>query len=397
MKKSHGIEQKKKYTIKDIDVFVMTRNRADFLCEALTSVLKQTVRPDVVTVFDNESTDNTRDAVRRFHDKGVRYVRTTGRIGNFLAMQKWSKRPFVVHLHDDNLLHPDYFEKVLTALNAIDNVAGVTGAYTYFRTSVEGHYMISNGYRLMDDFLILEDKQSFVIHKVRAESPPYDIIVDNIGALVYRSDYFRQRVSMTHKYGKGDDLEVCMSLLAYGKLVTVSDRNGIMIREHAKRDVNNDDNSMTLDQAFNWLGLYIDAARQIKSRRFWRQFISMIYTQYPYFVKRAVYKAIPTRNFCAKVMEHFSLPYRAEEVFRDYLSRKIPMLQHEEYADECNRQHWSLFWVLRQVGKFILPYHLILVLKPYRGRSSFWALRQIGKYILPYNLVLILKRIRHHI
>lgn len=363
----------KNYTIKDIDVFVMTRNRADLLCETLSSVLNQTVRPDVVTVFDNESTDNTREVVRQFRDKSVQYVRTTGRIGNFLTMQKRSSRPFVVHLHDDNLLHPDYFEKVLKALNSIDNVAGVTGAYTYFRHSQEGHYMISNGYRLLDDFLILEDKQSFAVHKIRAESPPYDIIVDNIGALVYRSDYFRQRVSMTHKYGKGDDLEVCMSLLSYGKLVTVTDRNSVLVREHAKRDVNVDDNSMTLEQAFNWLGLYIDAARQVKNRRFWRQFISMIYTQYPYFVKRAVYKTIPTRDFCVKVMEHFALSGYAEEVFRDFLSRKIPMLQHEEFIDECDGQR--------------------------RAKSSFWTLRQIGKWTLPYNLVLILRRfmLRHHI
>lgn len=372
-KKVVHVKERKTYSIQDIDVFVMTHNRAEFLEETLLSLLNQTVRPDAITVFDNESTDNTREVVGRYKNRGVHYVRTVGHHGNFLMMQKYSSRPFVVHFHDDNLLHPDYFEKVLKALNMIDGVAGVTGSYTYFRYSPEGQYLISTGYHLLDDYLILEDKPSFVVHKIRAESPPYDVIVDNIGALVYRADYFRKRVSMTYKYGKGDDLEICMSLLDYGKLVTVSDRFCVLVREHPKRDVNVDENSMTLEQAFNWLGLYIEVAQKIKSKIFWRQFLGLIYTQYPYFVKRAVYREIPPKEFCKKVMEHFALPDVAKGIFNSFLSSNVSLPHIEELRDAGNVQ----------------PI----------GRPRFWTLRQIGKYVLPYEMVLALRRfmIRHHI
>jgi len=344
--------EKKRFTIRDIDVFVMTHNRADLLYETLDSILMQTVRPDVITVFDNESTDNTKSVVRGYKSRGVRYVRTVGRFGNFLMMQKMSKRPYVVHLHDDNLLHPEYLERALSALNSVDNVAGVTGAYTYFTQSFEGKYLLNTGYHLLNDFLVLDDKTNFTVHKVRAESPPYDIIVDNIGALIYRSDYFRKRVSMTWKYGKGDDLEVCMSLLEYGRLVTVSDRNCVFIRNHAGRDVNVDDNSMTLEQAMNWLGLYVESARQISDRGFWLKFIGMIFTQYPYFIKRAIYQKMPTEAFIEHVLSTMKLQGPPELAFRELLAK------YRESGVVGPRRPWPIR-VVRKTLKYLLPYSIV--------------------------------------
>lgn len=341
------------YTISDIDVFVMTHNRAELLKETIDSLLAQTVCPDRITVFDNESEDNTRAVVNHYRKKHVKYVKTTGRNGNFHAMQKYSKRRYVVHFHDDNLIHPDYFERVLKVLNTVDNVAGVTGAYTYFYHSYEGKWLLNTGYHLMEDYLIIDNRRQFAIHKIRAESPPYDLIVDFIGAMVYRGDYFRKRVDMTWKYAKGDDLDVCMSLFDYGRMVTVSDRNSVFIRQHEKRDMTSDENSMTLEQAFNWLGLYIDAAGDLQYILFWKQFVGLIYTQYPYFVKRSVFQTIPTDEFLRKVIGHFSLGGTARKACEDYLNNTRTAVK--EYVHPKVRH----FRPLRKLVKGLCPYCVV--------------------------------------
>ena len=74
------------YTIDDIQIFVTTHNRASLLKETLQSILAQTVSIQNITVLDNESTDNTAEIVLQLKDKGVRYVHTTGFLGNFSSI-----------------------------------------------------------------------------------------------------------------------------------------------------------------------------------------------------------------------------------------------------------------------------------------------------------------------
>ncbi len=71
-------------TINDIDVFIITHNRAHLLPEMIESVLAQTVVPDKITVLDNESTDNTEEVCRSYKNKNVVYVKTFGQNGNYL-------------------------------------------------------------------------------------------------------------------------------------------------------------------------------------------------------------------------------------------------------------------------------------------------------------------------
>lgn len=120
------------YTIDDIQIFVTTHNRASLLKETLQSILAQTVSIQNITVLDNESTDNTAEIVLQLKDKGVRYVHTTGFLGNFKKAQELVSRPYCMLFHDDDLLHPTYLENALKALNSYPNIALITTTQSAF-------------------------------------------------------------------------------------------------------------------------------------------------------------------------------------------------------------------------------------------------------------------------
>ena len=59
----------------NISVVIITRNRAEWLRDALNSVVRQSRRPDEVVVVDNASEDYTKDVVATFVDRlNIKYV-----------------------------------------------------------------------------------------------------------------------------------------------------------------------------------------------------------------------------------------------------------------------------------------------------------------------------------
>ena len=112
-----------KYTVDDIDIYIMTHNRADYLMLSIESLLNQSAGVSKITVLDNESTDNTLSAVESFSSRGVRYIRTKGFLGNFKKAQEIASGKYVMLFHDDDILHPLYLELALQVLNEKDDIS----------------------------------------------------------------------------------------------------------------------------------------------------------------------------------------------------------------------------------------------------------------------------------
>ena len=118
------------FTIDDIEIFITTHNRVDFLKDSILSLQNQTVKPLLITILDNESRDGTQQLVQSM--TGVKYVKTFGFLGNFNKAREIVSKKYCMLFHDDDLLHPQYLEFALNALNTYPNVSLITTRYTEF-------------------------------------------------------------------------------------------------------------------------------------------------------------------------------------------------------------------------------------------------------------------------
>ena len=103
------------YTIDDIQIFITTHNRANYIKDSIESILHQTANVNEIIVLDNESTDNTEEIVKSYALRGVKYVKTYGFLGNFKKAKEIVNKPYCMLFHDDDILHPDYLKNAINA------------------------------------------------------------------------------------------------------------------------------------------------------------------------------------------------------------------------------------------------------------------------------------------
>jgi len=122
-----------------ITVCILTYNRASYLREAITSVLKQSYTDFKLHIFDNCSTDNTRDVVESFHDKRITFLSTSKNIGferNFIRCFETTKTNYLITLGDDDILLPNALSVLVSLLESHPNCSiGRSAGYRFFKRS----------------------------------------------------------------------------------------------------------------------------------------------------------------------------------------------------------------------------------------------------------------------
>jgi glycosyltransferase involved in cell wall biosynthesis len=130
-----------------ISVVVITRNRAEWLKDALHSLARQSRRPDEVVVVDNASQDHTGDIVRIFGDKlNIKYVyeavRGIPRARN--AGVRNATGDIIAFMDDDCVADRDWLKYIEVPFVKDPNVGVVGGEVSYDRVgsgSVEEFYI----------------------------------------------------------------------------------------------------------------------------------------------------------------------------------------------------------------------------------------------------------------
>ena len=105
----------------DLEVFILTKDRAALLEKTIESLLRQTLQGFSITVLDNASTDNTAEVVAAFKSPCIRIStapENLGSLGNLHRSQMMATRKYVLIFHDDDQLHPDYLRTALVYLQA---------------------------------------------------------------------------------------------------------------------------------------------------------------------------------------------------------------------------------------------------------------------------------------
>lgn len=118
----------------DISIAVTMYRRLDFLEKALESAVSQTV-PVKVRLYDDgcQNEKELRKILARFGDR-VEYWRnptTLGLFRNMNACIENSPTPWVSILHDDDLLAPDFVERILEVAPEVDRCSLFCGATGY--------------------------------------------------------------------------------------------------------------------------------------------------------------------------------------------------------------------------------------------------------------------------
>ncbi|MEG4962425.1 MULTISPECIES: amino acid adenylation domain-containing protein [unclassified Microcoleus] len=131
---------------KNVSVVIPSYNSAQFLPEAIKSVLEQSYPPFEVIVVDDGSTDDTKEVCDRYptvqyvyqHNQGVAAARNTG--------LRVSTGEYIVFLDSDDCLLLEAIEIGVKHINALPEVGFVFGRYFFYSIQADGSYKVEEKY-----------------------------------------------------------------------------------------------------------------------------------------------------------------------------------------------------------------------------------------------------------
>lgn len=235
------------YTIKDIQIFIVTHNRANLLSQSIETLLNQSEKINNITVLDNESEDNTEMVAKSYSDSGVKYIKTVGFLGNFKKAQELANNKFVMLFHDDDILHPDYFKVVLAILNKNPDTVEILSRYTEFK-DVNVPKTLD---KLNKKYFVFKNQKNFV---------EYMFFIECIGyaSAIYKTSVFKKLDLEYEKYNKFNDWPFMAKFSKYGKIILLEDKNAYFVRRHSGQDTWTNTNVPSVEQVINWDKFFYD-------------------------------------------------------------------------------------------------------------------------------------------
>lgn len=235
------------YTIDDIQIFITTHNRANYLKQSIESILNQTVNVKEIIVLDNESTDNTEEIVTSFANKGVKYIKTFGFLGNFKKAREIVNKPYCMLFHDDDILHPEYLKFALKILNKYKNISLITTRYTEFWND-NCPQKFKN---IKQNYYLFKDQKDFAAHMFFIECIAY-------ATAIYKTKDFLKTDLEYDKYSKFNDWPFMVKIAERGHSVLIDAPNVFYVRRHDQQDTCTNTNTISFDQIINWDKLFYD-------------------------------------------------------------------------------------------------------------------------------------------
>jgi glycosyltransferase involved in cell wall biosynthesis len=196
----------------ELEIFIVTYNRADMLKTAIESCLQQTVKGISITILDNASADHTAEIVASFENSNIRYHPTQENIGffeNIKRSQQLCSKKYVLVFHDDDQLHPEY----------------VASAYHYLEQHPDANLVVSNSVTIPaqstpDHSTVLSQS----IQKLDRTHFAASLYVKN--KIAFCSTVYRKEAlvsldfkSLEEKYGKWGDRPIMIEAVGNGRAI----------------------------------------------------------------------------------------------------------------------------------------------------------------------------------
>jgi glycosyltransferase involved in cell wall biosynthesis len=123
-----------------VTVIIPTYNRANYLPEAISSILAQTLPPSQVIVVDDGSSDNTREVVTEFGQRIEYLVKPNGGKSSALNFAlPHATGEFIWIFDDDDIAEPDALERLVHALQQHEDCGFAYGEYDLFTVNESGN------------------------------------------------------------------------------------------------------------------------------------------------------------------------------------------------------------------------------------------------------------------
>jgi glycosyltransferase involved in cell wall biosynthesis len=123
---------------KRLTVAIPTYNREEFLRVTLRSIAAQTMQDFSLILFDNASSYDIAALVAEFPSLDVTLLKNPSNFGNqanFVRAMSYSyDTRYVMLFHDDDTIHPRYFEDALNVLDGNEDIRWVGSLIKYTRT-----------------------------------------------------------------------------------------------------------------------------------------------------------------------------------------------------------------------------------------------------------------------
>ena len=200
-----------------LEVFVLTYNRADKLGKMLDSLGCQTAQGFRITVLDNASTDDTSKVVNgmraKYPDRNINIIthsKNLGNLGNFRFSQEKASLKYTAIFHDDDVIHPEYLERAMNLFAQHQDAIFCSG-------SIQPVFMPENY-----NWPLLHT-QYYIFPKGTGAYMQLMISRSSFQTAIYRTDIYKTLQYREDLYGKLHDIIFLLELQQYGDIIHVAD------------------------------------------------------------------------------------------------------------------------------------------------------------------------------
>ncbi len=205
-----------------IIVFTKAYNTEDYIEQCIQSVLNQTFKDFKYILFDNGSTDRTKDIIKKYAelDSRIIYLRqevnSTG--GTTLdSLKKYSHESYFMTLDSDDYIESDCVEKLYELVKKNDLDIAVCGSCFHFMEN--GNI----GYRVINEELIIDNNNMpKMFHNIyQFFRPMWAKLVK--GSLLDYID-MEENLKFVEIGGYGGDTQVCLGLMSGAKKIGITNK-----------------------------------------------------------------------------------------------------------------------------------------------------------------------------
>lgn len=325
----------------NLDVLVLTYNRADYLITQLDSIFQSSADWRETIIIDNASTDHTQDVIKaameKYPKRKVRVIRhetNIGNVGNFVFSQSVAENEYVAVFHDDDAIHPEYVDRAMYLLAENKDAVMCFGG-------AEAMYNVNNeNWTMLPDEYLLYPKSAAFAQLLLGRS----VFMNSI----YKTSAYKQATYRGDLYGKLHDNIFLMEINSMGSVVC---QLGTVARwrQHALSDSNN----LTTGPFPNEIiRLIADIKKMLqkdkenfKDIQEYDEILSPLLYNFAYFIYKWSYmpKYMQWKTFRKKMKEKKLFTAEQYKMYDSYMDQIYnPIILHEasKMREECRHQYY---------------------------------------------------------